>query len=493
MKTITKIGLLFAFATSIEVNSQNISIIKGGQTFAKQEKTSECINFMNSGNHFFFTKYSEGAVPKYYMQSFDNNGNFLTNTTLEINEGVFNNSYGIDQVIGFGPKVYAMVEHLDKPAGKNSLTARAIDNIGRVSEDEVEVMSIPFEKTMNSGFNYTSVSPNNSILAVVGEMPYAKEQPAQFKIALYNQDMKKVKEGTINLPGENTKNKSMSQVVANDGTVYLIKKGMTKKGEITLTIYQWLSENPSEIKEYTIELIEPNQIYNYTYEINSNNELIVTGTYYERKTLTVGEKKAIGVFFFTNKGKTEKVFKTFTLDTPVENLTTRKLLFNGNTMFLTAEQYKEERISPPASAAGSMASFDFNYNYTHKNDFIIAMDTEGNKKFQLEISKNFTVRDFDKQYYSAYFICNGKLTIVYNDETRKYVKDYESYYGYQIPVLVQISNDGLMQSPIIFKNDLRLDAYHTINPSYSLQTSNNQISFLMMYNQTAKFVGLKIN
>jgi hypothetical protein len=73
-------------------------------------------------------------------------------------------------------------------------------------------------------------------------------------------ELKKIKEGTINLPGENTKNKSMSQLVANDGTVYLIRKGMTKKGEITLTVYQWLPEKPSEVTEYIIEVVEPNQI-----------------------------------------------------------------------------------------------------------------------------------------------------------------------------------------------------------------------------------------
>ena len=121
------------------------------------------------------------------------------------------------------------------------------------------------------------------------------------------------------------------------------------------------------------------------------------------------------------------------------------------------------------------------------------MDADGNKKFQLELAKDFTSRDFDKQYYSTYFICNDKLTVVYNDASKKYLKGYESYYGYQVPVLVQITNDGLMQPPVIFKDDIKIDQYHVLNPSYSIQTSNNQISCLEDYNQNSRFITFKIN
>ena len=493
MKKINKIQLALIIAMSIvKINAQVVTLTKGGESSSKQTIGSEAVNFLANGDHYFFDVYMERAVMNYRLQSFDSKGSFLTNTLLDINVGVFNNSYSIDQVIGFGNTVYAMVEHLDKPAGKNTLLARAIDNVGNVSATEVEVMSIPFEKTMNSGFNYTSVSPDNKTMAVVGEMIYVKDQPAQYKIALFNQAFKKYKEGLITIAGENTKNKSISQIVANDGTVYIIKKGMTKKGEITLTVYQWLPENPAEYKEYILEVVEPNQFYNYTYAVNTNNELIISGLYYERKTFSVGEKKAVGVFYFTNKGKSEKVFKTFALDAPVDNLTARKLLINGNTLFLTAEQYKVERLDPPPSAAGSMSTFDYHYNYTHKSEFVIAMDNEGTKKFQLELNKDYTARDFDKPFFSSYNIVNGKLTIVYNDQAKKYVKD-DYNYSYQIPVLVQITNDGLMQSPVIFKNELKLEQYYMLNPSYSLQSANNRISFLMGNNQNFKFIDFKID
>lgn len=494
MKNLKTIGLSLCFVITASVTqAQKITITKGrDQVPNKRVNGSQEFSFVSNENNYFFTSYTNHGLRTFYLQSFDKNGASLVNNELSVEVGVFNNSYSIDEIAGFNNKVYALVEHLDKPAGKNTLTAREIEGSGNVSTSETELMSFAFEKTMNSGFNYSSVSPDGNTLAVVGELPYNKEMPAQFKIATYTKDLKKIKEGEIKFPGENTKNKSISVITANDGTVYLIRKGMTKKGEITLAAYQWQSDAPTEVKEYIIELTPPNQVFNYTYAISKNDELIISGLSYERKTLTVGETKAIGGFYFTNKGKKENLFKTFNLDAPVDNLTARKILTNGNTIFLVAEQYKEQRITPPASAAGSMSNFDFNYDYTHKSEFVIALDNEGTKKFQLEVAKDFMARDYDKQYYSAYYICNDKLTIIYNDQTRKHVKGYESYYSSEIPVLVQITNDGLMQSPLVFKDDLKLEQYYGLFPAMSNQVAANKIALLMKNGTNTKLINFTI-
>ncbi|MCW3083381.1 MAG: hypothetical protein JWP12_747 [Bacteroidetes bacterium] len=495
MKQFKKITFILCLSVAgIAAKAQKVTLTKGQPSPVELVKGSDVINFTANGDNYYFTKFYEHAVMNYHLLSYDSKGSYITKTNVEINLGTFNNTYSIDDVVGLGNKAYAMVEHLDKAGGKNTLLARVIDNNGKVSETETEVMSIPFEKIMNSGFNNSASSPDMKTLAVIGEMPFVKEQPATFKVAIYDASLKKTGEGQINLPGENTKNKSMSVAVGNDRTVYIIKKGMTKKGEITLSVYQWSAASPADVKEYTIAVTEPMQISSYTYTVNDNSEIVVSGLYYERKTLTVGEKQAVGVLYFTNKGKTENLFKTFALDAKVDNLTAEKVLINGNTIFLTAENYKEERITPPPATAGTAASFDYNYDYTHKSDFVIAMDADGNKKFQLELSKDGKARDFDKQLYSAYYICNGKLTVVYNDDIKKYMKDYYSN-GYTglIPVLVQITNDGLMQPPIIFKDDIRIDRDFMLYPAFSTQQATNQLSFLEANGQYFKFLGVKVD
>lgn len=478
-------GLLFLTATS---HAQSVSFKLGEETQTQNPKNGQAISFVSGENSYFVNSKFEMAVTQYYLESYNSAGEALAETPLEIiNMGVLGNTYGINQVIGFAGKAYALVEHLDKPALKNTLLAREIDNSGKVSADEEELMSMSFEKLMNPGLNHAAVSANNQVLAVVGELPYVKEQSAKLKIALFDNALNRKSEDEITLPGEDTRNKNIKVTVANDGTVYLIKQTMTKMGEMALAVYQYAPG--AGVKEYTFEMDVPYQFSSYTYTVNPNNELLICGTYYERKTLTVGEKMGVGIFYFTNALKTEKVFKTFALDKPVENLTARKILLNGNTVFLAAEQYKEEKVAPPAST--SAANFEYSYHYTHKNEYVIAMDGEGNKKFELNLSKDFMARDFNHPYLSAYFISNGKFTVVYNDQAKKYTNDVT--YGPLIPVLVQVTNDGLMQPPVVFTDKLRLPYNSVLTPAFAVQNEDNTITFLLKNGERSQYLNLKVN
>lgn len=474
-------------ATACALHAQNVTMTSGGQTRFKMQKGGDVINLHTGGNSYFLTTAFEQAVMKYYIEGYDASGAPIAQRQLEVDPGVFNNSYGIDDVVAVGGKLYALVEHLDKPSGKNSLAARQIGNGGNISKEETQLMSIAFEKTMNSGYNYSTVSEDQATLAVVGLLPYEKEASAKLKIAVYDKDLKKKNESEVTIPGEDTKNKNIKVVAGNDGTVYVIRQTSMKNGEMVLDIYQYTGT--AELKPYHFEMTGPNYFTTYAYTVNPAGELVMAGTYYERKTVSTGDRKASGIFYFTNKEKSEQVFQTFPLSAPVDNLTARKVLVNGNTIFLTAEQYKEEKIAPPAGTTGA-AAFDYSYNYTHRNEYVIAVDADGNKKFELNMQKDFTARDFDKQYYSAYYIVNGKLTVIYNDRAQKYTQN--SSYSI-VPVLTQITNDGLMQSPVVFIDKLRLPNYNMVFPAFSLQRSPGEVAMLMRYNEDSRYLNLKID
>ena len=262
----------------------------------------------------------------------------------------------------------------------------------------------------------------------------------------------------------------------------------TKIGEISLQVFQVNTDG--SLKQYTFETAAPTYIFSYTAATTPTNELVIAGTTYERKTVTVGEKMANGVFYFTNKGKIESSFTYTALDAPVENLTARKLLMNGATIFLMTEIFKEEKITPPASAAGTAASFETNYNYTHKNEYIIAFEETGAKKFELNVAKEFTARDFNRQYLAGYFIINGKLTIVYNDASRKY--DQTTSNNSIVPVIVTITNDGMLSSPIVLIDKLKLPYNYLLYPSVNT-VSGDTMMFLMKNNDTSQFVTMKLN
>lgn len=464
--------LLCCFVINLSM-AQKVKVAQGTSISTAAIKQGEAFNFMAGGDAYLIEKHFKDAEMHFYLTCVTPNLGVNFNNYLNIPGGVFGNTYGIDDVFALGDKAYVTVEHLDKKAGMNSLTIRSLGFDGNIATEETPAMNITFEKIMNSGFNHASVSLDKNLLAIVGETPFVKEQPAKFKIAMFDKTLKKTSEAEITMPGENTKNKEMKVLVANDGTVYLIKKTTTNKGEIALTIYQCNTSNVTDVKEYKIEMPAPNNVSSYTYAMNTNNEIIVGGTYYERRTLTVGDPKAMGIFYFTNTGKSTPTFKMSTLDTPAENLKARKIIVNGNTVFLTTEQYKENRETPQPGAP----AFEYNYNYEHKNEYVIGMDAAGTKKFQLQLARDLTARNFDTHLYSGYYLCNGKLTVVYNDNTKKYIPN-DTYFGMQLPVLVQITNDGLMQAPVVIKDESKLESGFMLFANSGMQVSENTIIML---------------
>ncbi len=485
---VTNLALCLFFSASA-LKAQNVTINKGGTTKWQYVKNSDDFIIGTKTNNYFITKSPKTGGVNYYLEGYNTSGDPIAQTFLDINPGVINNMYLINQLIGLGNSAFALIEHQDKAGGKNTLLARSLDNSGKVTSNEVELMNLSIEKISNAGSYRSAVSPDNNLLAVVAEFPFVKEQPARFKIAIFDKDLKRQSETEVVLPGEIKKNRTINVVTANDGTVYLIQQALTKSGDMTLNVFQHSASGGAGLKEYTFEMASPMQFYNYSYTLNSNSELVITGLYYERKTISSGEK-AVGVFYFNNKGKSEKVFKSFALDKPVEYLRTRKVLISGSTIFLTAEQYREERITPSGATAGSVASLNYSYNYTHKDEYVIGLDNEGNKKFELSVAKDFKVVDRHKQYYSGYYICNEKLTIVYNDHAEKYTKDKR--YSL-IPVLVQVTKDGLMLPPVIFKDNLKLPYDYILYPNVSVQNSSNEISFLLRGIDFSQYLNIKVD
>ncbi len=493
MKLIQKTTLaVLSLGFSSALMAQEVSYTQGGETTTKLVKQSTLDNFQLGGTSYFVTSNMESATMTYYIESYSADGRALSQTKVDIPVGSFNNSFNLDGVIGLGDQAYALVEHMVKETKKYTLSIRPIESDGKVSATDTELMNMTFEKVMNSGFYESSVSPDKNTLVVCGQLPYDKELEARFKLAVFDKSLKSVVETDFKIPGEDTKNKQMEVLVANDGSVYLIKRSMSKIGEIVLTAYQ-VDMKAGTAKEYSIQLSEPNYVYTYETTLSDNNELIIAGTYYKRATVSAGEKKAMGIFFFTNKNKQESVMSDFLLDTPVDNLTARKILVNGNTIYLAAEQFKEERITPPASAAGATASLDYNYTLIHKNEYVIGMDMDGKRKFELNLAKNFTTRNVDHQYVSAYFISGGKFTMVYNDQQQKF-KDLitQTGHGSLIPVVVQITNDGLMQPGVPMIEKIKLPYDQVLQTAKYVQLSDGEVVFLSLKNEMDRFTKLTI-
>ncbi|MBA3900671.1 MAG: hypothetical protein H0X62_10760, partial [Bacteroidetes bacterium] len=463
------LGLICVFQS----NAQDVKITHGGKAPFEITKGSDILNYSMDGNRYYISTYFKNVQMNYDFIGYNNSGENKTSGRLEIHNGVMGNGYFIKEVLPLGNSMYAIIENRNKSTGKNTLLARTISENGFVSKSETELISFPYEKMMNSGTNKASVSPDQKTMAIVSEMPFENKMPAVYKIALFDEHLKEIKSGEITLTEENTKNKNITVLVGNKGAVYIIKKTSTKNGEPALDVVQWTGSG--SIKEYSIDLTPPVYMFSYVFAVNPNDELIISGTYHERKVISAGEKQARGIFYFTNKGMDEKILHTFPLDNAVDNLRAQKVIINNSTVFLVAEQFKETKNPPPAGV--STVGFEHTYTYTHKDNHIFGLDADGNKKFQVVLNKDFETRDFNQIYQSGYFIVNDKLTVVYNDNLNKYVPGISD--SRIVPVISQITNDGLMKDPIVFKDKLKLPGSYLMYPSFSVQDSQNQISVLI--------------
>lgn len=476
--------LLLFVATSCfnKMNAQTLTVTRGGSGEFATIKDARPINIVNGGNRFFITKNWKSAMMNFVQTTFDSEGKYVAGTKLEIAGGDMKNAFGIHSVLNFSGKNWALVENTNKTTSKNSLFAREIDTKGTVAKEETELMSFTYEKMMNSGFHFSSVSPDQTKLAIMGLFPYEKDQSAKGKLHIFDQQLKKTKEIEFTLPGEDTKNKTLFIKVANDGTFYILKRTTARNGEVELTVLQW-NEKTSSFSEYAIDLVAPLYPTSYSVALNSDNEIIVAGVYRKRVTISAGEPMYNGIFYYNNKGKTENIMNKIEFDSPIENLEMRDIILNGDIVYITTEQYISKRDDTPANTT----TIEYNYTYTRKSNFVFGINkSDGMKKFQVELAKNSVSRNTDLQDETAYFICGGKLTAIYNDEHKKYVTNE---YG-KTPVLVQITNDGLMQSPVVFKDKLKSD--FTAYPSFAVQDSDNQISFMSGNGALGQIVTVKI-
>lgn len=467
----SKLFTTFVFMLSVcFTQAQQVTYTAGGTAPFESVKETGYYNFTSNGLTYHITRVYVLTIPKYEIYCYDNAGGLKYHSTLDLNPGVFNNTYTVNALLPLNNKVIGMVEHLDKAAGKNTLSARVLDENGQLGKTDTELNFVPFEKILNSGFNFYSVAPSGNTFGVASELPFEKEQSAKIKYAWFDSDLKKLKSGTITIPGENTKNKQLRLIVGDDGTFYLSKQTTAKNGVMNIAVYQWKAGDASA-KEYFVDVTAANLIRDYQLAINATNELLICGTWYENKTLTVGENVVHGIFCFKNTGTASAKTIVSTLDNPMDNLIIQDIHVNGSTIFVGAEQLKEERVAGASGALG-----DFNYIYKHGNNLVIGLDADGAKKFQIELTKSYSANNIDLMYHTGYAIVNNELTLVYNDDARKYIEGAVSGI---VPILVQVSNDGLMRAPVVIKGKEFTNEYLVMYPALATGISQNKMSVLI--------------
>ena len=85
---------------------------------------------------------------------------------------------------------------------------------------------------------------------------------------------------------------------------------------------------------------------------------------------------------------------------------------------------------------------------------------------------------------------NGKLTLVYNDASRKFEQTTSN--NSIVPVIVTVTNDGMLSSPIVMIDKLKLPYNYILYPSVHT-ISGDTMMFLMKNNDTSQFISISLN
>jgi len=141
---------------------------------------------------------------------------------------------------------------------------------------------------------------------------------------------------------------------------------------------------------------------------------------------------------------------------------------------LITEQFKEERKSKN-NPNGSM-TLDYDYVYTSKSNFVFGFSEDGIKKFYVELARLIGGFNASQHIQTGVFVINNKLSLLYSSDRDR----GDAFYQYDpyIINLAQITNDGLLKTPIQIDSKIGLESNFIFYPSLSVLYNSNQIKLL---------------
>lgn len=408
----------------------------------------------------------------------DKKGNIISSKDVRFNMGTFNNNNSVIKVLVAGNTVAAFLENHNKDTGKNTLNVQMLDSKGDVSGTPMELGTLDFLKLNSPGDWFVSLTPDKKHIAIIGQQPHVKDTPDQFKYIMLDDNLKTTDKGAFNIAGYDKKVETREFLASDKGDFYILTEEFDKSYKYP-TLFKAAS-GTATANMIPIMISDPGlKNFSYTASVNPAGDLIVAGYMQKKQTFSAGDTKTVGTWLFSSTKPSE--VKTYMFDSPIEVLTARNIVYNGDTFFLIGEQYKEEAEKPTGTAMQQMGSFrmgDESMNYTHGNIEVTAFTNDLAKKFEMPISRGWKAHNFNLDLAIATGIMNNKLALIYNDQYGKYVDEgpYGAYKNYKLTVALLINNDGLMEAPVQFAKELDMKVTtYTLYPQFVNNNSNKLV------------------
>lgn len=239
-------------------------------------------SFASDGGDYFVITKTERFQNIHTLINTDQAGNIISSKDIQLNMGVVNNTFDGKEVLVVGNTPYLFVENHVKDGGKNTFTARKIDNNGNVAATGATIGSIDITKMSNPGSWYVSMSPDKKHVAVISISPYEKNIAQQIQYFILDQDLKETAKGQFTFAG-NTKQIGVYNFLAsNTGNLYIISEDYDKTYKLPV-IYAYKQGGQRAI--IPVMAADPDiKNFSYTASVNADGNLIIGG-YTQKRNL----------------------------------------------------------------------------------------------------------------------------------------------------------------------------------------------------------------
>ncbi|MFK7807463.1 MAG: hypothetical protein AB8F74_06615 [Saprospiraceae bacterium] len=440
-------------------------------------------------------KISDGPQ-KVYIERYDLNMNLKK--AKEINLKWKKNKRQFEDIQMIGGELYLFTSYNNLAKRKNFLFAQRMNKQTFDVENKLNyIAEIDTRGEFKEGtFNF-HISKDSSKVLILNQLPYKKNQPEQFALHVYNNDLTLSWEDNIILPYNDNQFEIEDYQIDNDGNVYLLgvlygdKIKARKRG---LPNYQYVllsyRNMGTEKEKYPIKIREK-FITDLTFRPSNTGELVFCGFYSEHGTYSIK-----GTYFFRLNPQTQQIsnqsLKELDFDFRTEYVSNRKrdrmdnddkkaelyqfslddlILRNDGGALLVAEQYFVEEIREydQFGVGAGVGRFDrfgnnnfrISYIYNYNDIIVVNIGPDGDIEWASRIPKRQETEN-DGGWYSSYSmsIVRDKINFIYNDNGRNFSGEIEDRrrgrYNFNgrnsVIALSQVSPDGTVSTTPLGQN-----------------------------------------
>lgn len=220
----------------------------------------------------------EGSVSNhhYTLEKYDKSFNRIFSTDITPSAGVMGNSQLVIKVLYVKDKVLVMCQGWKKADKTGSCLAFEVDKDGVLSKQSTVLDAAPAEREMRAADYRFAVSPDNTKLLVLTELPEEKDANGKARLKCFDaESMKELWKNDIDFGMPSGKGLFHTLCVADNGDAYLFKKWKLEKNTWKYSVFSFTAGN---MNRHDLDFGDK-VINNETARINSNGNALIFGTY----------------------------------------------------------------------------------------------------------------------------------------------------------------------------------------------------------------------